>query len=488
METLPLPQQVARMDADRLRRYRESLDFYHGRQWTGAPRRRERRLTFNYARAIVDKVTSYLMTGLDFAVDPIADTPEARALAARTEAALRLVHEQNNLDQLDFETELDAAILGDAAFKVTWEAGARNADRGSRNGTETDAGNGRVRVTAPDVQGLFAWWRGDDPGRVWKVASRYELAPEEAAVMLDGVGKAGGIPAVPHVAAAGGAAHEAGRRGLVTVVEGWTDSTFELWVDDRLVERGPNPYGFIPFVVYANLREAKAFWGVSDIASIQEPARELNRALSQLSLILELSGNPIAVLENVTDSTEIAVAPGAVWEVPPDARAYLLDLLQGGGVRLHVDYVDLVYRTLHDLGESPRTAFGENRQGLSGVALNTELDPLLKKVQRKRLIRSAAYRRRNELILRLLERFTGEPFAPYRTRVVWGPVLPQDRSRQVDDEIKLIGAGVHSRRRAADALGVEDPEAEFARWLEEQRQARDVHGVAPLPGAEPASR
>lgn len=42
------------------------------------------------------------------------------------------------------------------------------------------------------------------------------------------------------------------------------------------------------------------------------------------------SGNPIAVLENVTEAQDIAVAPGAVWEVPEKARAYLLDLLQGG--------------------------------------------------------------------------------------------------------------------------------------------------------------
>ncbi len=74
---------------------------------------------------------------------------------------------------------------------------------------------------------------------------------------------------------------------------------------------------------------------------------------------------------------------------------------------LHVDYVDLVYRTLHDLGESPRTSFGDNGRGLSGVALNIELDPLLKKVQRKRLIREAAFKRRNEMVLRLLEQYTG---------------------------------------------------------------------------------
>lgn len=446
---VPVPQEIARMDEERLRRYRANLDFYHGKQWMGTARRRERRLTFNYARAVVDKVTSYLMTGLDFAVDPPEPTPEGEALARRTEAALRRVHDENNLDQLDFETELDAAILGDAAFKVTWDAEQR-----------------RVRVSAPDVQGLFAWWRGDDPARVWRAACRYQLSVREARTLF-GVTAAGGE----------GAMHEPS----VTVIEEWTDEAVALWIDGRLHDQQPNPYGFIPFVIYPNLREAKAFWGVSDIEAIVEPARELNRALSQLSLILEMSGNPIAVLENVTETAGIAVAPGAVWELPPEAKAYLLDLLQGGGVRLHADYIDLIYRTLHDLGESPRTAFGENRQGLSGVALNTELDPLLKKVQRKRLIRSAAYRRRNELILRILERFTGDSFAPYRTRAVWGPVLPQDRSRQVADERVLVAAGIHSRRRAADTLGVEDPAGEFARWLEEADQIR-THGV-PSPAA-----
>ncbi len=195
-------------------------------------------------------------------------------------------------------------------------------------------------------------------------------------------------------------------------------------------------------------------------------------------MILELSGNPIAVLENVTESQDIAVQPGAVWELPERARAYLLDLLQGGGVKLHVDYVDLIYRTLHDLAEAPRTAFGENRQALSGVALHVELDPLLKKVQRKRLIRSVAYQRRNAMILRILEQRTGERFAPYRSRVVWGPLLPEDRSRLVADERTLVEAGIHSRRRAAAELGVADPDEEFRRWLEErERLLRSAAGA-----------
>ena len=455
MANQTIPQQLARLDATRLRAYAENLAFYQGEQWPDNRRsRRERRLVFNYAKALIEKTTSYLMTGLNFAVDPADDSPGARETARRSEKALLDVYEANQLAQLDFDTELDAAVLGDGVFKVTWDTVER-----------------RVRVSAPDVQGIYAWWLGDDMSRLWRVASRYTLLPEEVE-MLHGV--------KPTRARANGS----------EVVEVWTDADFELWLDNVRIEQKANPYGFIPFVIYPNLREPKQFWGVSDIPAVSESARELNRALSQLSMILELSGNPIAVLENVGESQDIAVQPGAVWELPERARAYLLDLLQGGGVKLHVDYVDLIYRTLHDLGESPRTSFGENRQGLSGVALNVEIDPLLKKVQRKRLIRGAAYRRRCEMILRLLEQFSGETYAPYHARVIWGSILPQDRSRLVDDEVRLVGAGVHSRRRAANELGVEDPEEELRVLLEEQKTfaGSDLAPTrAPAGGSAPAT-
>ena len=55
----PLPQQLARLDVSRLRAYRENLDFYHGQQWL-EPRRRERRLTFNYAKTIVEKMSQLI--------------------------------------------------------------------------------------------------------------------------------------------------------------------------------------------------------------------------------------------------------------------------------------------------------------------------------------------------------------------------------------------------------------------------------------------
>ena len=340
--------------------------------------------------------------------------------------------EGNDLQELDFETELDAAVLGDGCYKVTWESAAM--------------GPG-VRVTSPDVQGLFAWWVGDDVAKVWRVASRYRLTAEETELLY------GVTPSGPEA----------------VVVESWTAESMGLWVGNALLEERPNPYGFIPYVVFPNLREPKQFWGSADITPLMEPQREINRAFSQLSAILELSGNPIAVLEGVEEAQDIAVQPGAVWEVPERARAYLLDLLQGGGVRLHTEYIELLYRVLHDLSETPRTAFGDSGRDLSGVALEMELYPMVQRVARKRLLRNAVYRQRAEMALRIHQQRTGESCWPVRLRTTWGTALPQDRDRLVRQEERLVSAGLQSRLRAMANLGVADPEAELARVREEER-------------------
>jgi hypothetical protein len=124
---------------------------------------------------------------------------------------------------------------------------------------------------------------------------------------------------------------------------------------------------------------------------------------------------------------------------------------------------------MHDLSESPRSAFGGIERSMSGVALEIELQPLLQKVRRKRLIRTAAYNRRNEMILKLLEKFGGEDFGKWgHLRVVWGPVLPRDMESKVSSEQTMVQTGIHSRRTAMGEIGVTDPDYEFQRWLEER--------------------
>jgi hypothetical protein len=95
--------------ADRARggRYREYLAFWEGKQWTDRARPGETRLTLNYARALVRKVTSVLFSR------PVRYSVPESAAAERYLACLAL---EDDWAGLDDAAALDAAVLGDAAF------------------------------------------------------------------------------------------------------------------------------------------------------------------------------------------------------------------------------------------------------------------------------------------------------------------------------------------------------------------------------------
>jgi hypothetical protein len=434
------PAHSSAADSQRLAAYRTYLDFYSGWQWDGLPAPSETRLTLNYARIFIHKAASYLMgKGVTFAVEPPYGSGDAGTQTAqRAESLLQASYERNSLALVDFDTAVDSAVLGDGAFRVTW-----------------DQATGGPSISAVDPATLTCVRRRDDYRHLLVVAQTYAASAD--------YGMAGVPPAVTEV---------------------WTADTLEIRRGGNLEQTLPNPYGFIPYIIFPNLRVPKEPWGQSDLVDLVGINRDLNSRMSILSHILEVSGNPIAVLENVTDSTGIKVGPGRLWELPKDARAYLLDLLSGGGVQLHIEYINLLYRAMHDLAEMPRTAFGDGSgTARSGVALEMELQPLLQKVARKRAIWTVALRERAHMVLRLYASHGDEAAAAvtaaaggYTIRVVWPPILPSDRTELVQQETALVAAEIHSRRRAMDLLGEGDSDTEWKKVLAERAQQVEQEG------------
>ena len=437
-------------DEERFRRYAEAAAFADGAQWLGPPRRGEIRLTLNYARALVRKTAAYVFPGpVTFRVPPAPG--QDAAAATRAEAMLAEALGRADLGALDLALCAEAALLGDAAVKVTW-----------------DAARGEPGVAPVDPATLVVETAADDARRPLAVTQGYALPPRRLAELGWARPDVGG-----------------GERAL-PVVEAWTPERWRVTVAGQTVHDGANPYGWIPYVALANDPRPHAFWGQSDLADLYDVCRELNVRLSTIARVLELSGAPIAVLENVDGSEGIAVRPGATWELPEGARAYLLDLLGGGGVDLHIRYVETLFRVLHDLSETPRTAFGDGGRDLSGAALEVEVQPLLQKVARKRRAWDAFFRERNARLLDLLERFGGAPAGGIRrTEAVWPSVLPSDVDGAVRNAAQLVRDGIHSRRTAVAALGGVDPEGEFARVLEEARTLAGLAAGGVGPGIDP---
>ncbi|MEZ4565216.1 MAG: phage portal protein [Thermomicrobiales bacterium] len=450
-------------DRGRLARYKERREFYEGGQWLGRPRRRQAQLTVNYARALVRKVVSYALpdsVGFTAPAPALAELAElagphaepaaaadlpgllrarrqaAEAQANRVETLLAELLAELDADRLDFALAIDSAVLGDGVIKVTWDVAA-----------------GRPRLAAVDPATLLAWWSPDTPTEAYRFAQHYQLPGQT-------------------IAALGWAAPGALTPDrLYPVVEDWTAERWTVTVAGQTARDEANPYGWLPYLVLPNNAGGAQFWGESDLDDLMDVCRQINTRVSALADILDLAGWPITVLENVDSAEGITVGPGARWELPEGARAYLLNLLKDGGVEQHVAYLDELRTALHDLAETPRTAFGESGRAIAGAALQVELQPLVQKVKRKRRGLASLYRRRNAMLLDLMERFGGAPVGGLRRTIpIWPPILPNDREAEARIGVQLVNAGVRSRRSVAADLGEEDPDAELARIVTEARR------------------
>jgi hypothetical protein len=448
---------VADTDAARLNRYRTYLDFYEGAQWFEKRHPGERRLTINYAREFVQKGVSYLMAK---PVKCELQTGEGTSdeQAKKFEQVLANIWSDNNLDQLDYQTAVDAAVAGDGAFKVTMQP------LGNKSPLEIGNNNkrpGRVVVRSVDCAHLVACWRSDDTQELLWVQEKYSITQQEA------LGRFGDWKHLLSKQA----------NSPVEVIERWTDDNLVVTADKIEVVNNVNPYRFIPYVIFPNLARPRRTWGLSDLEDIVSLNSEFNIRVSTLSMLLQMSGNPVLVLENVDSAESIRVGPGAIWTLPQDAKASLLEMLKDGTVNLHLSYIELLYKMMHDLTELPSSGFGRDQSSggpSSGVALEQLLFPVVQRVLRKRRIWDQVIDRRNRMILHL----AGLPVL--RTKVVWPDILPKDRAGLVTQEVGLVASNIHSLTTARRVLGDEQPE------LENQQVKTDMEALG-LPVGGPAA-
>ncbi len=454
-------------DGERLRRYRELLDFYEGRHFA-APRRGRTNLVVNYARAVVDKGVSYLFgRGVHLAVpevtalttdpaapDQIAAPGVAEAVPSPSAAGARLVErllaqiaEENDLDLLLLHAATNAAALGDAALKVYWDAAA-----------------GRVRILNVDPFRFFPTWASDDLAALQRVALCGRLAATEA---RERYGWRGTV-------------HSS--LDEVETLEVWTAERFQLVIEGEMARDDTNPYGFIPFVHVPNLQPPNTPWGVSDLVDVIPLNRELDERMSDQADLIRYHADPPVVFRGVERHSDLAVGPGTVWDLPRDADVSLLEWR--GSLPTLQEHIERVLRALYEVAETPRTSFGDSGRLLSGVALETELQPLIQRTLRKRVGWSAALRHVMRLALLLSERFDtrlgirteSSPLASYRVQVIWPPLLPRDDDAEAQRNLALVAGGLRAHRSAMDALGVLDPEAELRR-VRQDRQSLDPQAL-----------
>lgn len=420
MSDTPLPRTIGSDDAYRQRRARYALNraYYRGEQRSRA---QLRRLTTprNFTALFVDTVTAHMGGGrVSFGDD---------ALAEELEQFYEFVMDSEDGELFDFDAETGCAVDGDAVQKVTW-----------------DDQQQRVRLTRVDPAAVWVQTRPDDPAAVELVAQQYEVTATDAPFMFgDRLVAALGI------------------RKKATITEAWTRHRWDVWLGHELMLSEPNPYrAGIPYVMYPNYRvPGDPFWGRGDPDRIRDLQDRFNAAAADTDWLAELAGQ-ILVLEGVDAGGNISVRPGAVFEIPEHAKAYTLDLLQGG-LQSRLDYLGDLRADMHAIARIPKTALGDSDKNLSGLALQIQLGPLIRFVHRKRLTRTAALRQRARLIAALGAQFgqvPGEPVLPIS--VMWDDAIPSDRADDLSNAVIELSLG-RDAEAVLRSIGVDDPAAEL---------------------------
>lgn len=434
----------------RLTRYANAAAFYLGHHWAFLRPPGEPQITANYVEAFSDWMTNFSFNkGVNFSVDP--------EFTHITPALLdRIWNQDNKMNALMWTMGNSGSIYGDVFVKIAYEPAWVDAIGKSHPG--------QVKIIPINPSFCFPEWHPQDKDRLIRFKLKYRFwttSPE-------------------------------GTRIVCTYVEIIDDEWIEEYVNDELIDRRPNPMGFIPVVHIANKPVLASPWGLSDVLKIIDLNRRLNETATMVLDIVNYYTAPVTV---VTGASMNNLEKGAakVWAIrQKDAK---VENLSGGmeGLEGALNMIDRLKNFMHELSGIPQSALGESQpvSNTSGVALSIQYLPTLMQYSLKKVQYGNGYVDISRMALQTL--FVFEPdklvYDPstegimregqpgridpddpqvYNIEVIWPDPLPIDVLVKLNEIQLKMALGLESKKGALKELGEQFPDEKLQELFEEQ--------------------
>jgi hypothetical protein len=435
----------------RLNRYAQGWAFYLGHHWAYRREAGEPQITFNYVRALSDWLTNFTFSkGVTFR-SPQEYQHIIPALLQR------IWDKDNSKQQILWEIGNQGSVQGDAFIKVAYEPAY-----------EDGVGvlhPGRVRILPLNASFCFPEWHPHDRDRMIRFKLKYRFwgtAPE-------------------------------GTRQVYTYVEIITDDVIEEYVNDELIDRRPNPLGYIPVVHIANKIASASPWGLSDIIDVVPLNRDYNEKATEISDIINYYTAPITVLTGAKASN-LERGPRNLWALTQ--KEAKVENLEGGseGLPSAVEFLQSLKIGMHEMIGIPENSLGMAQpiSNTSGVALAIQYMPTMMAYDQKRTQYEAGLKKVCKMALQTLFLFEPDtllydpstegimqeddqppvldPADPeiYDVAVVWPPPLPVDKTIQLSEIQVRQQLGLESKIGALRELGEEFPDEKLEELFEER--------------------
>jgi SPP1 family phage portal protein len=399
-------------------------------------------IPFNYARWIINKLASWQFEiPIDFNATPDGDVTD------KVEQDLYELHKQNKMDSKLYQAAVEANKSGGVVFKLAYDTTGK-----------------RLKIHARPRMECFPITEFDDYETINKV--HFVAFKDEKTIwkqtyeLVDVLGK------------------------KVCYIEEAEYDTRNIQEPSRVIIEY-QPLGingkwldFIPVYIVPNTPQIGEVWGMSELEDLVPLIDAINMKYSDLSDSLRFDMFAITILLNTGKLDSTKVKPGAVWELiggdPQGAMKpeifklesqfqyieslkYLIDNLESAIIQFS-ETIDLNIQKIEGLGN------------LSGVALKLMFAAILSKTARKNMIWGDKLREMYLGMLKMLNVYEGYDIPDeFDLEILFHDPLPQNELEQVQILSAKIADGLIALSTAMDEIGIQDPEAEIAKILEERK-------------------
>lgn len=358
-------------DALRLKRYEEHWRFYLGDHWSFSREGGESLVTINLVKTIIDKGASWLL-GKGFTheipvalVDPILPH-------------LKRQWELNKRDVLLQKIAQVGGVTGDVFLLVT-PKDVTDAERKLRPELKSF-----VKITVLGSEMVHPLWDPLDTEKLHGVKIITMYTDDTAATLA---------PDQPQT--------QVQLKRFEQII---TATEFIEVRDGVIVKSEPNLLGEIPLVHIPNMVLTNEYYGLSDVdGGLLDVQRELNEKATDISDIINYSAHPITVIIGAK-AKNLETGPNRVWSgFPAGTEVSKLELKSD--LKAARDWVAQLQSWLLETSELPENALGKVPpiSNTSGVALNTQFQSIVERVNRKRPMYEAGLAEVDYFILRWLQ-------------------------------------------------------------------------------------